>query len=54
MTSTLDSSRAVLLYQRQLGELQDRQIKTLERELATLRQERAKIEAVVDTALAGR
>lgn len=54
VTSTLDSTRAELLYQRQLGDVQDRQIKTLERELATLRQERAKIEAVVDTALAGR
>ena len=54
VTSTLDSTRAELLYQRQLGEVREQQIKALERDLALLRQERAKIEAMVDTALAGR
>lgn len=54
VTSTLDSTRAELLYQRQLGEVQDQHIQSLERQLAELRQERARIEAVVDTALAGR
>ncbi|MBP6878618.1 MAG: hypothetical protein KBC34_11390 [Phenylobacterium sp.] len=54
VTSTLDSTRAELLYQRQLGEVREQQIKALERDLAILRQERAKIEAMVDTALAGR
>jgi len=54
VTSTLDSTRAELLYQRQLNEVQDQRMKALERDLAELRQERARIEAVVDTALAGR
>lgn len=54
VTSTLDSTRAELLYQRQLSEVQQQQITALTRELAELRQERARIEAVVDTALAGR
>ena len=54
VTNTLDSTRAELLYQRQLGEVREQQIKALERDLAILRQERAKIEAMVDTALAGR
>ncbi|MBA4010743.1 MAG: hypothetical protein C0481_02650 [Phenylobacterium sp.] len=35
-------------------EVQDQQIRTLARELATLRQERAQIAGVIDTALAGR
>ncbi len=54
VTNTLDSTRAELLYQRQLGEVREQQIRALERDLALLRQERAKIEAMVDTALAGR
>lgn len=54
VTSALDSTRAELLYQRQLSELRDQRIVALERELALLQQERARIEAVVDTALAGR
>lgn len=54
VTSALDSTRAELLYQRQLGEAQEQRLRAVERELAELRQERARIEAVVDTALAGR
>lgn len=54
VTSALDSTRAELLYQRQLGEAQEQRLRAVERELAELRQERTRIEAVVDTALAGR
>lgn len=54
VTHALDATRADLLYARQLGEQQEQRIRALEREVAALRQERAHIEAVVDTALAGR
>ena len=54
VTSQLDSTRADLLYQRQLNEVQATTMRALEHELAVLRQERAQIEAVVDAALADR
>lgn len=54
VTHALDSTRAELLYERQLAALREERIKVLEDEIGALRQERARIEAVVDTALAGR
>ena len=54
VTSTLDSTRADLLYERQLAALREQKIRALEDEIDALRRERAHIEAVVDTALAGR
>ena len=54
VTSALDATRAELLYERQLAEVERKRMEALESELALLRQERARIEAVVDTALAGR
>ena len=54
VTHALDSTRAELLYERQLAALREDRIKALEDEIGALRQERARIEAVVDTALAGR
>ena len=54
VTSALDSTRADLLYERQLAALRDQKIRALEDEIDALRRERAHIEAVVDTALAGR
>ena len=54
VTSTLDSTRADLLYERQLAALREQKIRALEDEIDALRRERAHIEAVVDTTLAGR
>lgn len=54
VTSQLDSTRADLLHQRQLNEVQANTMRALEHELAVLRQERTQIEAVVDAALAAR
>lgn len=52
VTSQLDSTRAELLHQRQLNDLQAKAMRNAEHELALLRQEHAQIEAVVDAALA--
>lgn len=54
VTSQLDSTRADLHYQRQLNEAQASAMRALEHELAVLRQEQSRIEAVVDAALAAR
>lgn len=52
VTSQLDSTRAELLHQRQLNEVQAKAMRDVERELAVLRRTHAEIESVVDAALA--